>query len=153
MDRKYKQRGYMSSSEKPQKKDKRPPEGHPRQEQIGPRTPRMVGTITRARCSNCGAVLRAGFDPKGKCPQCAFELHSCKMCAYFDTAARFECMQPVAERIARKDQRNDCRFYEFRTTIEKDTAPSAPSAGSATSATPVSRPRDARQAFEDLFKK
>src|SRR3981189_188751 len=107
------------SAEKPQKKEKRPPEGHPRQEQIGPRTPRMVGTITRARCSNCGAVLQPGFDRKGKCPKCAFELHSCKQCAYFDTAARFECMQPIPERIPRKDQRNDCRLYEFRTTIEK----------------------------------
>ena len=43
-----------------------------------------------------------------------------------DTAARFECMKPVPERISPKDMRNDCTFYEFRTTIEKDTAPSAP---------------------------
>jgi hypothetical protein len=95
LERKYKQHGYMSA-DKPQKKEKRPPEGHPRQEQIGPRTPRMVGTITRARCSNCGAVLQPGFDPKGKCPK---------------------------------------------------------SAGPTPSAEHVSRPRDARQAFEDLFKK
>jgi hypothetical protein len=141
------------SAEKPQKKEKRPAEGHPRQEQIGPRTPRMVGTITRARCSNCGTVLQQGFDPKGKCPKCGFEFHSCKQCAYFDTAARFECMQPISERIPRKDQKNDCRLYEFRTTIEKDTAPSAPQAGPTVSAEHVSRPRDARQAFEDLFKK
>jgi hypothetical protein len=62
-------------------------------------------------------------------------------------------MQPIPERIPRKDQRNDCRLYEFRTTIEKDTAPSAPAAGPSPSAEHVSRPRDARQAFEDLFKK
>jgi len=154
LDRKYRQRGYQQDSERPQKKEKRAPEGHPRQEQIGPRTPRMVGTITRARCSNCGAVLQRGFDPKGKCPRCAFELHCCKQCAYFDTAARFECMKPVTERIARKDQVNDCALYEFRTTIEKDTAPSAPPSGPAASPERVSsRPLDARQAFENLFKK
>jgi len=113
----------------------------------------MVGTITRARCSNCGAVLQPGFDPKGKCPKCAYELHSCKQCAYFDTAARFECMKPVPERIPRKDQRNDCTFYEFRTTIEKDTAPSAPMTSPTPSAEKFSRPLDARQAFENLFKK
>lgn len=152
MERKYKQRGYQDSGQ-PQKKEKRAHEGHPRQEQIGPRTPRMVGTITRARCSNCGAVLQQGFDPKGKCPRCGFELHCCKQCAYFDTAARFECMKPVPERIPRKDQVNDCAFYEFRTTIEKDTAPSAPPSGPAASPERVSRPHDARQAFEDLFKK
>jgi hypothetical protein len=109
----------------------------------------MVGTITRARCSNCGTVLQPGFDPKGKCPRCAFELHSCKQCAYFDTAARFECMKPILEQVARKDQRNECTFYEFRTTI----APSAPSAGPAASPERVSRPLDARQQFENLFKK
>lgn len=157
MERKYKQRGYQDSGQ-PQKKEKRAPEGHtghPRQEQIGPRTPRMVGTITRARCSNCGAVLQPGFDPKGKCPRCGFELHSCKQCAFFDTAARFECMKPIPERIPRKDQRNECTFYEFRTTIEKDTAPSAPPAGAGATPSPerISRPTDARQAFEDLFKK
>ena len=49
-------------SDGPKKKEKRPPENRgPRQEQIGPRTPRMVGTITRARCSNCGAVLQPGL--------------------------------------------------------------------------------------------
>ena len=143
------------SADKPQKKERRPPEGHPRQDQIGPRTPRMVGTITRARCSNCGAVLQPGFDPKGKCPKCAFELHACKQCAYFDTAARFECMKPVPERIAKKDQRNDCTFYEFRMTIEKDTAPTSYSQPSTATSPPPSpsRPTDARQAFENLFKK
>jgi hypothetical protein len=154
LDRKYKQRGYMSA-DKPQKQktEKKPSEGHRRQDQIGPRTPRMVGTITRARCSNCGTVLQPGFDPKGKCPRCAFELHCCKQCAYFDSAARFECMQPIPECIPRKDQRNDCPLYEFRTTIEKDTAPSAPAANPSAPAERASRPRDARQAFEDLFRK
>jgi hypothetical protein len=97
--------------------------------------------------------LQPGFDPKGKCPRCAFELHCCKQCVYFDTAARFECMQPIPERIPRKDQRNDCTFYEFRTTIEKDTAPSAPIAGPSVPSERVSRPHSGRQAFEDLFKK
>jgi hypothetical protein len=153
LDRKYKHRGYQHADE-PQKKDKRPHEGHPRQEQIGPRTPRMVGTITRSRCSNCGTVLQPGFDPKGKCPRCAFELHCCKQCAFFDSAARFECMKPIPEPIPRKDQRNDCTFYQFRATIEKDTAPSAPSAGTSASPERVStRPLDARQQFENLFKK
>ena len=140
MERKYKQRGYMSA-EKPQKKEKRPPEGHPRQEQIGPRTPRMVGTITRARCSNCGTVLQPGFDPKGKCPKCAFELHSCKQCTYFDPAERFECRERPPERIPRKDAANNCNLYQMKVTVEKETSSAAPTAN------------DARRAFENLFKK
>ena len=153
MERKYSHRGYMDS-DAPKKKEKRPPENRPRQEQIGPRTPRMVGTITLARCSNCGVVLRAGFDPNARCPQCGFELHCCKQCMYFDTGARFECTQPIPERIPKKDARNECTFYSFRTTVEKDTAPTALAPAPAASGNGNShRPTDARKAFDDLFKK
>lgn len=152
-DRKYKQKGYQDTG-KPEKKEKRPPEHRPRGDQFGPRTPRMVGTVNRARCSNCGKVLLPGFDPNGKCPSCAIDLHSCKQCMYFDTGARFECMQPIPERIFPKDALNDCTFFAFRRTVEKDTAPSAlaPSRATASEASQA-RPNTARQAFEDLFKK
>ena len=141
-------------SDAPKKKEKRPQESRPRQEQIGPRTPRMVGTITRARCSNCGAVLPANVNAASQCPRCKFELHSCKQCVHFDTSAQFECTEPIPERIAKKDARNDCTFYAFRMTIEKDTAPTA-SVVAAPTAPPATtrRPTDSRQAFEDLFKK
>ncbi len=157
MDRKYSHRGYRDAEKKEKKEkphDRKPPSGGPRGDQFGPRTPRMVGTVTRARCSNCGVVLAPGFDPNGKCPKCQFELHSCKQCRFFDTGARFECTQPIPERISPKDVRNDCKFYEVRMTIEKDTAPASyaqQSAGAAESS--PARPMDARQAFENLFKK
>jgi hypothetical protein len=111
----------------------------------------MVGRVTRARCANCGTVLLPGFDVTGQCPRCKFELHSCKQCVHFDTAARFECTQPIPERIARKDARNHCTFFEFRMTSEKDTSPvsAAPTPASLS----PSRPHDARKAFDDLFKK
>jgi len=153
LERKYSQRGYMESGA-PKKKEKRPPENRPRQEQIGPRTPRMVGTITRARCSNCGAVLPTGVDPQTACPRCAFELHSCKQCVHFDTGAQFECTEPIPERIAKKDARNDCTFYAFRMTIEKDTAPTgAAAAPPAPAEFAGARPSSGRKAFDDLFKK
>lgn len=153
MERKYTQRGYQDSDAS-KKKEKRPPEHRPRQEQIGPRTPRMVGTITLARCSNCGAVLPTGFDPNGQCPRCAFELHSCKQCVHFDTSARFECTELVPERVAKKDARNNCAFYSFRTTVEKDTAPTAQATPAASpSAASSYRPSTGRQAFDNLFKK
>ena len=51
-------------------------------------------------------------------------------------------MQPITERIRRKDAGNECTFYQIRVTREKETS------------TPASlRPNDARQAFENLFKK
>ena len=151
-DRKYRQRGYQDSPGK--EKRERPPQGSgrpPKQEQMGPRTPRMVGRVTRARCSNCGNVLAPGFDVNGRCSKCNAELHSCKQCMHFDTSARFECTQAIAEHIAKKDVRNECAFFSFRFTIEKDTSPVSQKA--APSPETVSRPSDARQAFENLFKK
>lgn len=151
MERKYKQKGYQERGREEKKHD-RPAEPRPKQEQMGPRTPRMVGTVIRARCTSCGAVLAPGFDPNGKCPRCNTELHCCKQCVHFDTAARFECTQPIPERIAKKDARNDCTFFEFRVTVEKDTSPASYATPAVPAASP-SNPNDARKAFEDLFKK
>ncbi|HEV7513931.1 MAG TPA: hypothetical protein VGO27_19705, partial [Candidatus Acidoferrum sp.] len=62
---------------------------------------------------------------------------------------------PIPERITPKDAKNNCTFYEFRMTIEKDTAPTSYSQPSTATSPPPSpsRPTDARQAFENLFKK
>jgi hypothetical protein len=157
MERKYRQRGY-SDREAAEKKRERaerrdhPVEPRPKQEMLGPRTPRMVGTVTRARCSSCGAVLAPNVDPNGECPRCHFELHSCKQCVHFDTGKQFECTQPIPEHIAKKDAKNNCTFYELRLTVEKDTSP-VTYAKSAPVVSASARPNDARQAFEDLFKK
>lgn len=162
MSPKYRHRGYQDSDghekrektpkhEKQEKKERAPsPRSRPH-DQLGPRTPRMVGTVMRARCSNCGAVLAPGFDVNGDCPKCGMALHCCKQCVHFDTGARFECTQPILERIPKKDGRNECTFFESRRTVEKDTAPTARSVVPKT--TESGRPSDARKAFEDLFKK
>jgi hypothetical protein len=92
-----------------------------------------------------------GFDPNGECPRCHASMHSCKQCVHFDTGKQFECTQPITERIAKKDGKNDCTFFEFRVTVEKDTSPVNYAAGAPAAAAP--RTNDARKAFEDLFKK
>jgi len=155
MERKYKQRGYRDSDadeKKRERADRPPSEPRAKQELLGPRTPRMVGTVMRARCSSCGAVLAPGFDSNAPCPRCQAAMHSCKQCVHFDTGKQFECTQPIPERIAKKDAKNSCTFFEFRMTVEKDTSP-VTYATSAPAAAPASRPNDARKAFEDLFKK
>jgi hypothetical protein len=83
-------------------------------------------------------------------------LHCCKQCRFFDSGAQFECTQQILERITPKDTKNQCALYEFRTTIEKDTAPTSyAQKGQGPAAVPSAPPRhtDARQAFENLFKK
>ena len=139
-DRKYRQHGYQDSGEKPQKSFS--PQGAPRKEDTyGPRPVHMPGTHSVSRCSQCGTLLTALSEPLGQCPKCAFELHSCKQCTYFDPSRRFECMQTVADRIAKKDARNECTFYSISVRVEKQT-----------STGPAAKPNSARQAFDDLFK-
>ena len=139
-DRKYRQRGYQDSGEDRQKKQSA--ERPVKKDTFGPRPVQMPGTHTVSRCAQCGVLLPAGVESTGLCPKCGSELHSCRQCTYFDTSSRFECSQPIPERIARKDEGNQCAFYSMRVRVEKET--STPSAA---------RPVDARQAFENLFKK
>jgi hypothetical protein len=160
MDRKYRQRGYNDRDAEEKKRQRaergeRPAEPRPKQQDLlGPRTPRMVGTVLRGRCSTCGTVLAPGFDPNGQCPRCRAELHCCKQCVNFDTSRQFECTQPIPERVAKKDAKNNCSFFEFRMTVEKDTSPVNYAKTTPTPATTSpAKPTDARRAFEDLFKK
>lgn len=138
-DRKYRQPGYMDRNEEPQKRSA--PQAPKRDNTFGPRPLQMAATRTVSRCAQCGTVLQALTEPVGQCPKCGFELHSCKQCTNFDPASRFECTQPIPERIPRKDARNDCKFYAMRVMVEKETSTSA------------ARVDDARKAFENLFKK
>ncbi|MBZ5678997.1 MAG: hypothetical protein LAO24_02705 [Acidobacteriia bacterium] len=140
-DRKYRQHGYQDRGEEPRKGGEKSGQAPPKRDNtFGPRPVNLPGTRAVSRCTQCGTVLQT--SPGDKCPKCGFELHSCKQCMYFDPGSRFECMQPVPERIAKKDARNECALYEIRVTREKETS------------TPASlRPNDARQAFENLFKK
>ena len=138
-ERKYRQRGYQDSGESREKTSSEKPV---RKDTFGPRPLQMPGTHAVSRCAQCGTLLAAGTEPSGQCPKCGCVLHSCRQCTYFDTSSRFECMQPIPERIPRKDERNQCSFYSMRVRVEKETS------------TPAAvKPQDARQAFERLFKK
>lgn len=154
-DRKYRQPGYQDRGE--QKPENRQQGQGPRPNKdntYGPRAIQMPNARTVSRCTQCGVVLKM-VDPSGACPQCGFELHSCKQCMYFDPSAKFECRQPVTERVQRKDQKNTCTFYAIKTAVERETTTStgvsrsvAPSVNSGPSTA-----NDARRAFENLFKK
>ena len=141
---KYRQHGYQDSGGKRESDSQKPSAEKPvRKDTFGPRPVQMTGTHSVSRCAQCGTLLTLVPEPVGQCAKCGFELHSCKQCSYFDPSSRFECMQPITERIARKDLRNECKFYSISVRVEKQT-----------STGPASRPGDdARRAFDDLFKK
>ena len=137
-DRKYRQHGYMDRGES---RSENKPKAKPAETNFGPRSIQMAPTRTVSRCAQCGVVLNAFVDPNGKCAQCGAALHVCKQCTYFDPGSRFECRQPVAERIAKKDGQNQCTFFSLSTRLERETS------------TGAARTDDARRAFENLFKK
>lgn len=122
---KYRQHGYQDRDQESRKgsgeqgpREKSGAAQPKKDNTFGPRPVNLPGTRAVSRCTQCGTVLQ-GYPPTGQCPKCGFELHSCKQCMYFDPGSRFECMQPVKERVAKKDVRNDCAFYEIRVTRDK----------------------------------
>jgi phage FluMu protein Com len=109
----------------------------------------MPGFQEVMRCSMCGNLIQASTDivAESKCPKCQADLRSCKHCRHFDTGAQFECTQPVTARVMAKDKVNDCSFFEPRTSIERETKTPV-----SVTATNPSTPKDARSAFDDLFR-
>ena len=157
-DRKYRQNGYQNGSSangSESGRERSAPPRHPK-DITTPRLPQMVQNVTASRCHNCVATLPAGFDFAQPCPKCAAELHCCRQCAHFDSSAHFQCAKPIAERISAKDRRNECALFTPRVTVAREsTRPPDPPKALVEAATPQpSRTvRNARSAFEDLFKK
>jgi hypothetical protein len=157
MDRKYGQHGYQDNSdrdrererEKPREKPKGPPRGAKAKD--SPRQIKMPGFQEVLRCSLCGTIVPppVQITAESQCPKCKADLRTCKNCRHFDTGAQFECTQPIRERVTKKDMRNACEFFMARTSIERETRDS----GGGPSNAPITKPSDARSAFDNLFKK
>ena len=142
-DRKYRQRGYQDSGASRKEVEKAGEAGGcPAGQYVWTTSDEYAwdadGLALRRVRSDAGEFER----DLGQCPKCGFDLHACKQCEHFDPSSRFECSQPIPERISPKDKRNDCTFYSIRVRLEKET-----------SSKQAQRPNDARQAFENLFKK
>jgi hypothetical protein len=140
-DRKYRHRGYMDSEGESRG-------GRP----SGPRPPRPEGPRGRGvdqnkavvfACRSCGEKRRDLEDLRfdSKCEKCGAALHACAQCSHFDTSVRWECTQPIPERIAAKKLANTCTFFSPQRSFDL-----TGSRGEAT-------PDDARAAFDRLFKK
>jgi hypothetical protein len=135
-DRKYRQRGYMEDDRGREHQPKPQPKAHDRE---GPRSPRMMAFGEKVKCAACGATVPANIGFDTRCPKCNADLHTCRLCIFFDPSARFECRKPIPARIANKGARNTCELFAARTVVERETSSGTPT--------------DARQAFANLFKK
>jgi predicted RNA-binding Zn-ribbon protein involved in translation (DUF1610 family) len=138
-DRKYRQRGYMDNDREPQRPKQEPKSQSKPVDREGPRSPRMMAFGETVKCSSCGAKAPRSITLESSCPTCRGDLHTCRQCTNFDPGARFECSKPVTARIVNKNARNTCELFVPRTVVERETSSGAP--------------KDARQAFANLFKK
>jgi hypothetical protein len=91
------------------------------------------------KCASCGAKAPTHILFDTTCAKCNSDVHTCRQCTYFDPGARFECGKTIEKRIVNKNARNTCELFEPRTVVERETSSGAP--------------KDARQAFANLFKK
>jgi hypothetical protein len=132
-DRKYRQQGYRSQS--PESKRPQPPRTP------APGSGGMLARHTVSRCGACGAALPIATASLEQCPNCRAPVRACRQCTHFDTSRRFECAEPIPERIADKNARNDCASFSLRVTVERDASPDS------------TRPGDIRRGFDNLFKK
>jgi len=137
-DRKYRQRGYMESDRESQRPKPQSPQSKPRDLE-GPRSPKMMAFGEMVKCGACGAKAPPHINLDSSCENCNADLHACRQCTYFDPGARFECRKSIPARIVDKQARNTCELFAPRTVVERETS-SGP-------------PKDARQAFANLFKK
>ncbi len=100
----------------------------------------MLATKGVSRCAACSAVLPIATASLKECPNCRAALHACRQCTHFEPTRRFECRQPIIERVADKNAGNECDGFALRVTVERDASPDS------------TRPGDIRRGFDNLFK-
>jgi phage FluMu protein Com len=148
-DRRYSQRGYQEGDQRPS----RPSQGFSPE---GKRVPVITAYKETVRCSECGQDLSTAFDIRieSVCPKCTADLHTCRNCKHFDSAARFQCSQTIKERIGKKAAANQCPLFTGRTIVVKELGQASHTPNAAAARAPSTQPADeARAALERLFKK
>jgi hypothetical protein len=140
MSQKYRQRGYMDYEHDSQTRK-------PRTETPQVREQPQLMTIRTFKCSLCGQHVKdpSEISLESRCVKCGSDLRSCLNCNYFDPTSRFQCMKDVTVNISPKDKKNSCTQFFPKTTLEKKYV--------TVDSQPQPQPqRDARKAFESLFK-
>jgi hypothetical protein len=142
-DRKYRHRGYMDSDSEDRERPPKKSDEHGRERLDGAPRGRGVGlpTVVAFKCAVCGHELRSlAVEIDTPCPSCGKPLHTCTNCTYFDPSAKLECRKPIPARIESKAKANSCDLFQAKQI--RDLRAAQPET-----------PRDARAAFNALFKK
>jgi hypothetical protein len=94
-------------------------------------------------CWKCGTEIEvqpaARILTRDCCPSCDYDLHVCLNCRFYDPNAHNECRETQAEWVQGKDKANYCDYFE-------------PGSGSGPEELKRKSPKDAKTAFDKLFK-
>lgn len=76
-------------------------------------------------CYSCKKVLNLEQNAKimrsEECPHCYANIHSCKMCDFYDKTAYNECRESNADRLVDKEMANFCDYFVL--TNSQNSAP------------------------------
>ena len=67
------------------------------------------------RCYRCGSALSSLPLPLSRrdgCPECAADLHVCRMCVHFSASAPRQCLEDGAEDVKEKERPNFCDWFK-----------------------------------------
>ena len=140
-DRKYRHQGYQDNDRNDRPRTPRRPSGGPKKYDGAPGG-RGLGapTVTVFKCAVCGHEKQ---DPSigigSTCSSCGKDLRTCTNCSFFNTGHRFECTKTLMKRVEDKTKNNDCNHFSPKIVHEIRGA--------------KDKPKDARAAFDALFKK
>ena len=96
-------------------------------------------------CHHCGreVLLLGKIARTDECPHCRRDLHCCRNCRFFDPGKSRQCTETQAEYVREKDRANFCDLFQPNRDVPLNDRGHRP----------TKRPDDARQAFDDLFRK
>ena len=125
-------------------------------------------------CWKCGASIEEQPLPLGRraeCFACHTELHTCRMCQFFDPTVSQSCREPIADNVPDKKRANFCGYFQIKPGAfhaqENGVAGTAqsqldalfggdtsvPDPQAANTDSPLSGEALAKQQLENLFKK
>jgi hypothetical protein len=71
-------------------------------------------------CWKCGASLKGALLPLSrlsKCKSCQGDLHTCRMCEFYNPTVNNSCREPVAEKVTDKNRKNFCGYFQPSATV------------------------------------
>ena len=72
----------------------------------------MSQSLSCYRCGESLASLSLPLSRRDACPECAADLHVCKMCVFFSATAPRQCLEDGAEDVKEKERPNFCDWFK-----------------------------------------